>query len=358
VTGDDHNTDALIAALRSPALPAERAGEAAAVTAMLGVLARAPASTRFRASRGIAIAVVTVASLGVGGLAAAGPGVFHAAAGKARSLITADSADEIGNADGAANGDDPHSGSLPNLIDDPGPVAGVAAGSLQASTTGDVTCDEGNHGQTVSSVAQGSTPVPPAAQSDCGQSNTGAGPVGTDAPPPTCTDGNHGNAVSTVANGSVPPDAEQDHAQAVNDAAHATCTPAGPQGNGVQGSNPNKPADQQTGPANSTPNGNPNGNPAPGAGNNGNHNGAGNGSSDGGGTSTPPATTPSQSNGNGNANGNGNGNGGGQNQGGAGNTNGHGAGQGANNGQEQSAPAVSVPAGNGQSKGNGKGNGG
>ena len=39
VTGDDHNTDALIAALRSPALPAERAGEAAAVTAMLGALA-------------------------------------------------------------------------------------------------------------------------------------------------------------------------------------------------------------------------------------------------------------------------------------------------------------------------------
>ena len=38
VTGDDHTTDALIAALRSPALPAERAGEAAAVTAMLGVL--------------------------------------------------------------------------------------------------------------------------------------------------------------------------------------------------------------------------------------------------------------------------------------------------------------------------------
>ena len=87
MTGDDHNTDALIAALRSPALPAERAGEAAAVTAMLGVLARNPASTRFRASRGIAIAVVTVASLGVGGLAAAGPGVFQAAASKARSLI-------------------------------------------------------------------------------------------------------------------------------------------------------------------------------------------------------------------------------------------------------------------------------
>jgi hypothetical protein len=363
VTGDDHNTDALIAALRSPALPAERAGEAAAVTAMLGVLARNPASTRFRASRGIAIAVVTVASLGVGGLAAAGPGVFQAAANRARSLVTADSADDTETADGAANGVDPHSGSLPNLIDDPGLVAGVAAGSVQAGTTGGVACADGTHGQTVSDVAQGSASVPPAAQSDCGQSNNGAGPVTSDAPPPTCTDGNHGDAVSPVANASVPPSAEEDHNTAVNDASRDTCTPEGPQGNAVQGSNPNKPTEQQTGPTNS----NPNGNETPGAGsNNGNQNGAGNGGGGGGGggtgngTGTPPATTPSQGNGNGNQIGAGNGNGG---SGGQGGTGGQGAGQGGggqgvNNGQDKSAPTDSVPADNGKGNANGKANGG
>src|SRR4029079_14708022 len=135
VTGEDHNTDALIAALRSPALPAEQVGEAAAVTAMFEALGRVPAPSGFRARRGIAIAVITVASLGVGGLAAAGPGVFQAAANRARSLVTADSADDTETADGAANGVDPHSGSLPNLIDDPGLVAGVGAGAVAAGHT-------------------------------------------------------------------------------------------------------------------------------------------------------------------------------------------------------------------------------
>ena len=359
MTGDDHNTDALIAALRSPALPAERIGEAAAVTAMLGVLARAPASTRFRAGRGIAIAVVTVASLGVGGLAAAGPGVFQAAASKARSLITANSVDDTEGNAGAVTGDDPLRGSLPDgVVGDPGSFAALgAAAALQAATTGDVTCADGSHGQTVSSVAVGTTPVAPAAQSGCGQSNNGAGPASGPATPPECTDGNHGDAVAPVANASVPPSAEQDHSTAVNDVSHENCTPEGPQGNAVQGSNPNKPTDPQGGAGPTNTNGNPepgtsnNGNPTPGTGNTGNGNGA------------PPATTPA--NGNGNANGSGNGNGGvesgtGTGQGDSvGTNNGQGGGPGVDNGNGQSnAPTVSVPANNGKAAENGKGNGG
>ena len=199
MTGDDHNTDALIAALRSPALPAERAGEAAAVTAMLGVLARAPASTRFRAGRGIAIAVVTVASLGVGGLAAAGPGVFQAAASKARSFVTADSAETSEDA-GAANGGDPLSGSL---LDDASGVDPSAAAVGRA---------------TAARTRRSATPA--------GASPAAA--VTPTAPPPECAEGNHGDAVSVVANSSVPPSAEQDHEQAVTDAAHDAVHPARP----------------------------------------------------------------------------------------------------------------------------------
>src|SRR5262245_57670159 len=203
VTGDDHNTDALIAALRSPALPAERAGEAAAVTAMLGALARTPASTRFRASRGIAIAAVTVASLGVGGLAAAGPGVFQAAAGKARSLVTSDSTNDNERDNGAVNGNDPPGGSSPDNT--PGLGANGCVADQQAVTTDPVT----------------GLPT---------------------APPPECATGNHGNTVSSVANASLPPTAEDDHSDAVTPVAHDNCTPNGPQGNGTPGgTNPNKP---------------------------------------------------------------------------------------------------------------------
>jgi hypothetical protein len=222
VTGDDHDTDALIAALRSPALPAERAGEAAAVTAMLGVLARAPASTRFRAGRGIAIAVVTVASLGVGGLAAAGPGVFQAAASKARSLVTADSAD-TGEDAGAANGGDPLSGSPPT----------------------DMTAVVSSTGALESAVQQ-------AAASGVGV--TPAGAATPTAPPPECEDGTHGGAISELTPGSVPPSAEEDHGTEVADAAQSACTPQpDAQGGNEAGTNPNKPEVTPGGPPNSTP---------------------------------------------------------------------------------------------------------
>jgi hypothetical protein len=221
VTGDDHNTDALIAALRSPALPAERAGEAAAVTAMLGALARIPASTRFRAGRGIAIAVVTVASLGVGGFAAAGPGVFQAAANKARSLVTPDSADTEDA--GAANGDDPLSGSQPDDTNGGDAATGALASAIQQAAAGDL----------------GATP---------------ADAVTPTAPPPECVDGNHGDAVSPVANGSAPPSAEEDHGTELADDAQSACTPqTGTQEGNQVGTNPNKPEDIPAGPPASIP---------------------------------------------------------------------------------------------------------
>ena len=76
MTGHDH-TDALTEALRQPALPAERAGEASAVASMAGALPTARAAGRGRPRKGVAILAVTVASLGVGGLAAAGPGTLQ-----------------------------------------------------------------------------------------------------------------------------------------------------------------------------------------------------------------------------------------------------------------------------------------
>ena len=235
MTGDDHNTDALIAALRSPALPAERAGEAAAVTAMFGAIARIPAPTRFRAGRGIAIAVVTVASLGVGGLAAAGPGVFQAAAGKARSLVT-DSATGASENAGAENGGDPLSGSLLN---------NTIAAELPAVMV---------HTQTLTPATEQTVAGVDCSAAQCSVGSTAAGALTPTAPspPPECADGNHGDAVSTVASGSVPPNAE--HSDAVNDVAHDTCRPQDPQGNATsREANPNKPEVTPAGPPISTP---------------------------------------------------------------------------------------------------------
>ena len=197
---------------------------------MLGVLRGLPPLPRFRAGRGIAIAVVTVASLGVGGLAAAGPGVFQAAASKARSFVTDDSAETSADA-GAANGGDPHRGSL---LDDTNGVGSSAAAlalaaAQQAATSGDC------------------SGVP------CALGASLAGAVTPTAPPPECAEGNHGDAVAVVANSSVPPSAEQDHANVVSNAADDACTPTGPQGNAAtDATNPNKPEDTPAGPPSST----------------------------------------------------------------------------------------------------------
>ena len=81
MTGNDHNSNAIIAALRQPALPSERVDETVAVAAMVEAQMQVSAASKGpRPRRVAAIAAITVASLGLGGLAAAGPGIFSPAA--------------------------------------------------------------------------------------------------------------------------------------------------------------------------------------------------------------------------------------------------------------------------------------
>ena len=164
MTGEDHITDALIAALRSPALPAERVGEAAAIAAMREVLpTTVPVRpTGLRSRRGIAIAAVTVASLGVGGLVAAGPGIFQPAADKPPVGL------DDGIDDGEQGGDRAPTVSTAPSLDDSIERRGGGSGAVQ--------CADGPHGKTVSSIAKTTEPGPDkgetvssAAQSDCGK---------------------------------------------------------------------------------------------------------------------------------------------------------------------------------------------
>ena len=72
--------------------PAELAGEEAAVSAMFEALHPVPARGGSRSRRGLTIAAVTVASLGVGGLVAAGPGFFFSPDGDDHIELTSDTA--------------------------------------------------------------------------------------------------------------------------------------------------------------------------------------------------------------------------------------------------------------------------
>ncbi len=191
MTSEDHNSDVSIAALRSPALPAEQVGEAAAVTAMLEVLSTTRARVVGRRTRrGITIAAVTVASLGVGGLVAAGPGFFQAAANKVfinddpttngqdDENEDEDEQDEVSSTDDSSN-DDQASDDTSDESDDPSvEIAPQRSETDPANTSDEIICAEGNHGQTVSSVAHATEPGPDkgqivsqAAQSDCGKTN-------------------------------------------------------------------------------------------------------------------------------------------------------------------------------------------
>lgn len=298
MTGEDHNTDALVAALRSPALPAEQVGEAAAVTAMLEVLAATHSPSPTRARRGVAIAAVTVASLGVGGLVAAGPGIFSAAADTARSLVTEqadperelpaavpgdDSAERSDDGSSDTDGDSTDADSTDGVHDSAGAPddAQPAAEAVDRSDDG-VECAEGTHGATVSSVAHattvpGSPPgdhgrrVSEAARSDCGKPNaddTGddtsddSGDESADAPDPTatveCAEGNHGATVSEVAHAATPAD-DANHGAAVSRAAQSECgkNDGGPAA-GTE--TPVTPADGGTPPANANANANGSGN--------------------------------------------------------------------------------------------------
>jgi hypothetical protein len=201
VTSEDHNSDALIAALRSPAVPTEQVGEAAAVTAMLEVLSTTHARVvGHRTRRGITIAAVTVASLGVGGLVAAGPGFFQAAAdkvftnddpttngqddennnehGSENENENDDEQDEVSSTDDSSN-DEQASDDISDESDDLSTDVNPQPSETDAANTSDeVICAEGNHGQTVSSVAQATESGPgkgqvvsQAAQSDCGKTD-------------------------------------------------------------------------------------------------------------------------------------------------------------------------------------------
>jgi hypothetical protein len=202
VTSEDHNTDAIVSALRSPALPSEQVGEAAAMTAMLGVLqAGSAGAVGFRSRRGIAIAAVTVASLGVGGLVAAGPGFFTEANDPPAAVSAPTSDPDAGSAAGTTLFDEETTETT--VPDETVPSTTVTGDSLAANIIPEVECEEGNHGATVSKVARAAESLPgkgaivsQAAKSDCGKDGEdgeeSAGGV-------ECADGNHGKTVSSIA---------------------------------------------------------------------------------------------------------------------------------------------------------------
>ncbi|HUF97613.1 MAG TPA: hypothetical protein VMM60_05735 [Ilumatobacter sp.] len=251
MTGNDHTDaprgDVVTGALREPAHPFELAHEDAVIAAMADALTTAPEPLPVRRPRRVAaFAAVTIASLGVGGIIAAGPGrldPFSNNDSPATTLLdqpapTDDEEDEDGDGDGGTD----------RITDDP-----------------NVVCAEGNHGKTVSSVTEAGGDTNAAAHSDCGKpvgsgSGTGDDPdanttlggvdrITTD-PNVECAEGNHGKTVSSVA------EAGGD----TNAAAQSDCgmpvTSKGRNGNGNAGTNNGNP---DPGPPAGTP-----GNPDPG----------------------------------------------------------------------------------------------
>ncbi|MEO6651542.1 MAG: hypothetical protein ABIP17_02680 [Ilumatobacteraceae bacterium] len=228
MTGEDHNTDALLAALRSPALPVEQVGEAAVVTLMVDAQ-RAAVHDLLpgpRSRRGVAIAAITVASLGLGGLVAAGPGFFSPAAD--RPVVPVPTSVHHGTVDQGDTGDDVSSTSSPDSTDAEDSVT-PARNESQPASDGGILCSPGNHGRTVSSIARDSDPntsASDAAHSNCGKK--GGEPVdddGADDPDTalsgvTCADGTHGDTVSSVARAEPSASAQGDAASA---AARSKC---------------------------------------------------------------------------------------------------------------------------------------
>ena len=190
---NERPTDNPIDAVRGPALAGERAREADDITAMVLAYDAAPAESAPRGvrRRGALVAAAAIASLGLGGLALAAPGVFAPAA------------------------DTPPA---PAPVVEPATVEAevdsVDENVARHTTDADVTCAEGNHGETVSSVARAEGDVTAAAESQCGkpvQSGTDDGEQDDDAAEAgverhttdpdgfPCADGNHGQTVSSVA---------------------------------------------------------------------------------------------------------------------------------------------------------------
>ncbi len=158
---------------------------------MLEVLATHPARHGLRSRRGIAIAAVTVASLGVGGLAAAGPGFFQAAADRISTTETRPPSDDDRSSldqtlddtsaeqredDQDQSGDEDASvdSKSDKNADEDSELGGDPAATTTETT--DIECAEGNHGATVTSVVKATESGPgkgqivsEAARSDCGK---------------------------------------------------------------------------------------------------------------------------------------------------------------------------------------------
>lgn len=205
MTSDDHLHDALITALRSPARPDELAGEDDAVTAMCAAYEPVPARAGSRSRRGVVLAVVTVASLGVGGLAAAGPGIFTA---PFTSPFTwgADRSET----DDSEIGDD----SLPGATDG-SESAGAAVDDLdRPSAAGEPSGSTGPAGgpDRVGAAGQPGSPAP--------TTITAAAP----GDPDPCEDDGDGAAIGRSAQSTVPPGRER--GDATSDAARTRCEPS------------------------------------------------------------------------------------------------------------------------------------
>src|SRR5690606_361 len=162
----------------SPALEREHVGEDAAVAAMLGAMSADPVRpVGHRSRRGIAIAAVTVASLGVGGLVAAGPGIFFFPAADrppADDPTTTETTSVATTAD--VTRDQRGGPSAPSAVTTSTVLSDDAAPSNgeDASTSDDTDGCDGNHGDAVSDVARTTVPgeqVDDAARSDCGKPN-------------------------------------------------------------------------------------------------------------------------------------------------------------------------------------------
>jgi hypothetical protein len=250
---NERPTDNPIDALRGPALASERAREAGDLTAMVLAYDAAPADAAPRGirRRGALVAAAAIASLGLGGLAVAGPGVFAPAADTppapapvvAPATVEAevDSVEEnverhVTDADVTCAADGNHGQTVSSVARAEGDVAAAAesqcgkpvqsgtdaaelgddvaeaeAGVERHTTDANVECAEGNHGETVSSVAQAGGDVTAAAHSQCGKPINSGGGEGADESPGEgverhttdpnveCAEGNHGKTVSSVA---------------------------------------------------------------------------------------------------------------------------------------------------------------
>ncbi len=214
MTSDDEIHDALLAALRSPARADELAGEDAAVAAMLGALqTTAPARRGSRSRRGAAVAVVTMASLGVGGLVAAGPGFFGDVRDTLHDTFVPGGDDEPDDGTVPTPGTTGTTGSQPGgTTAVPGNGTGTAPdatdpegdGSVVPGTTGDGDDDgpgNGNGTPPTSNPGNGNgngngnpnPGEPPTSQPGNGNANGGGvGNRPTDPGPPTSNPGNAG----------------------------------------------------------------------------------------------------------------------------------------------------------------------